>query len=57
MHKYTRVASGLDGEEIKSIIDLVLVKMDMLRYVQDVRVVRGMGRGSQTTMLYCPKSG
>ena len=26
-------------------VDLVLVKMDMLPYVQDVRVVRGMGRG------------
>ena len=25
-------------------IDLVLVKKDMLRYVQDVRVVRGMGQ-------------
>ena len=25
-------------------IDLVLVKKDMLRYVQDVRAVRGMGR-------------
>ena len=26
-------------------IDLVLMKRDMLRYVQDVRVVKGMGRG------------
>ena len=26
-------------------IDLMLVKRDMLRYVQDVRVVRGMERG------------
>ena len=26
-------------------IDLVLVKRDMLRYEQDVRAVRGMGRG------------
>ena len=25
-------------------IDLVLVKRDILRYVQDVRAVRGMGR-------------
>ena len=25
-------------------IDLVLVKRDMLQYVQDVRAVRGMGR-------------
>ena len=29
--------------EVKSIIDLVLLKKDMLIYVQDVRVVRGMG--------------
>ena len=26
-------------------IDLVLVNRDMLRYVKDVRMVRGMGRG------------
>ena len=26
-------------------IDLVLLKKDMLRFVQDVRVVREMGRG------------
>ena len=26
-------------------IDLVLVRKDILRYVQDVRTVRGMGRG------------
>ena len=44
-HKYTRVARGRDGVEIKSMIDLVLVKRDMLRYVQDVRAVRGMGPG------------
>ena len=46
LHKYTRVARGRDGVEIKSMIDLVLVKRDMLRYVQEyVRAVRGMGRG------------
>ena len=45
MDKYTRVARGRDGVEIKSMIDLVLVKRNMLRYVQDVRAVRGMGRG------------
>ena len=44
-HKYTRVAGSRDGVEIKSMIDLVLVKRDMLRYVQDVRAVRRMGRG------------
>ena len=44
LHKYTRVARGQDGVEIKSMIDLVLVKRNMLGYVQDVRTVRGMGR-------------
>ena len=29
----------------KEVIDLVLVKRNMLRYGQDVRVVRGTGRG------------
>ena len=44
MHKYTRVARGQDGEVVKSTIDLVLVKKDMFRYVQDVKAVKGMGR-------------
>ena len=43
LHNYTRVAMGQDRMEIKSIIDLLMVKRDMLRYVQDVRAVRGMG--------------
>ena len=33
LHKYTRVARGQDGVEVKIMIDLVLVKRDMLRYV------------------------
>ena len=33
LHKYTRVVRGRDGVEIKSLIDLVLVKRDMLQYV------------------------
>ena len=45
LHKYTRVAWTQDGVEVKSLIALVLVKRDMLRYVQNGRVVRGMGRG------------
>ena len=44
LHKYTRVARGEDGVEVKSMIYLVLVKKDMLRYVQDGRVVREMRR-------------
>ena len=43
LHNYTRVARGQDGVEAKSMIDLVLVKKDMLYFVQDVRTVRGMG--------------
>ena len=37
------VAKGQDGAEVKSMIDLELVKKDMLRYVQDVRAFKGMG--------------
>ena len=37
LHKYTRVARGQDGLEVKSMIHLVMVKKDMVRYVQDVR--------------------
>ena len=40
LSKYTRMAGGQDGVEVKSMIDLILVKKDMLRYVQDVRTVR-----------------
>ena len=43
LHKYTRVARGQDGVDVNSMIDLVLVKKDMLRYVQDLKAVRGMG--------------
>ena len=28
LHKYTRVAKGQDGVEVKSMIDLVLMKRD-----------------------------
>ena len=42
LHKYTKVARGREGVEI---IDLVLVKRDMLRHVQDTRTVSGIGRG------------
>ena len=42
LHKYSRVERGQEGVEMKSMIDLVLVKSGMLRYVEDVR---GMGRG------------
>ena len=38
------VARGQDRVQLKIIPELVLMKKDMLRYVQDVRAVRGMGR-------------
>ena len=44
-HKYTRVNRGQERVEVMSMIHLVLVKKNMLRYVQDVRAVRGIGRG------------
>ena len=37
LHKYTMMARGQDGVEVKDMMDLVLVKKDMLRYVQDER--------------------
>ena len=45
LHKYKRVAMGQDGVVVKIMIDLLLVKRDIPRYVQDVKAVRGMGRG------------
>ena len=45
LHKYTMVSRGQDGVEVKSMIDLVLEKEDMLRFVQVMKAMRGMGRG------------
>ena len=44
-HKYTRGVKDQDGAVVKGMIDLVLVKKDMLSSVQDVRVVKELGRG------------
>ena len=49
LHKYTRVARDQEEVEVKSMLDLVLAKKDMLHFVQD--------EASQITMLYCLKSG
>ena len=57
LHKYPKVARGQDGVEIKSMIYLVLVKKDMVRYVKDVSAVSRTGEASQITMLHCIKSG
>ena len=43
LRKYNRVARGQDGVKAMNIIDLVLVKKDMLSYMQDVRAVTGVG--------------
>ena len=45
LHMYTRVVRGQDREEVESMIDLVLVKKDMLWYVQDMRAAREMEQG------------
>ena len=37
MHKYIRMAKGVYGEKVTSMIDLMLVKKDILCYVQDGR--------------------
>ena len=50
------MARGKDGMEINSMIDVALVKRDMLPYVQDVRAGRGMVRGLSDPMLYCVNS-
>ena len=56
LHKYTMVARVQDGVDVKTMIDLVLVKRDILRYVQHVREVREWDKASQITMWYCVKS-
>ena len=48
------MARGQDGVEVKNMIDLVLVKKDMLHYMQDMRAVREMGQGlSDHHVLLC----
>ena len=44
LYKYTRGTRGQDGEEVKNMIDLVLMKKDMMCYVQDMRAMIGIGR-------------
>ena len=44
LHKHTRVVRGQHGVDIKNMIDLVLLKNDIMRYVQDVKAVKGMRR-------------
>ena len=40
--------------EVKNMINLMLVKKDMLRFLQDVGAVRGMGRGiSDHNVVLC----
>ena len=44
MRKYKRVARIQDGVEVVSVVDLLLVKRDLPHYMQNVMVVKGMGR-------------
>ena len=44
LHEYTRMTRGEGGVEVISMIDLVLVKKDMLCYVHNVKAVREMGQ-------------
>ena len=53
MHKYTRVARCQDEVEVMRIIDLVQVKKDILRYVQDVKAVRGKGQDHSDHFVLC----
>ena len=46
LHKYRRMARGQDGLEVKSMVDLLLVKKNMLDYVQVVSAVRGIRQGT-----------
>ena len=43
------------GVKVMTMIDLVLVKKDMLQYVQDARIVKGIDDGAQTNMSYYVK--
>ena len=60
LFKYTSLARGQVGVEVKNMIDLVLVKRDMMCYVQDLRAVRGIGRclsDHHVVLSYWVKSG
>ena len=51
LHKYTRVARGQNGVDVKIMLYLVLAKGDTLCYMQDVR---GIGRGlSDHNVILC----
>ena len=41
------MAKGQNGVEVMNMKDLVLVKMDMLHYVHDMRAVKGVGLSLQ----------
>ena len=48
------MARDQDGVEVMGMIDLVLVKKDMLSYMKNVRAVRRMGRGlSDHNIVVC----
>ena len=42
VHKYTRVARDQDGMKVKVMINLMLIKRDMLKCVHVIKTVRGL---------------
>ena len=53
LQNYTKVAKSQYEVEVKSMIDLMQVKKDILYYVHDVRPVKGMGSGLSDCHMYC----
>ena len=49
--KYTKVSKGWDGMEVISMIVLVLVKKDIMKYVHDMKTVEEWDMVSQ--MYWC----
>lgn len=50
IHKYKSVYVGRDGTEGKIIIDFVLVKQEMPKFMMDVKSVRGLWWECQTIL-------
>ena len=51
LHKDTRVARDQDRVEVKSMIDMMLIKKDKLHYMQNMRAMKGMGTEIDTLGL------
>ena len=49
---YNKVVRGQYGIEVLSMVDLLFIKRAMLRYVHDVNIVRGMGKGISSQLSW-----